>query len=208
MRRTRRKNQQELFDNDPVYSHNHAAGVVGEFFEHLTAALFKGWRVAADEEAGYNPDIETKTGQELEAKASGRARWLVTEAQLETLLSRPGSMFIFWRYPYSRVSLIRRFDSRLKIYQHLSQSIIAAYAVSSRYIPQLLDPKKVDSMEKGQFLQVKQKALRLAAAGVAKLQPAPAITVRNRKASCLGITCKFPLITIDDGSEPEVAPPF
>jgi len=213
--RNRRKYQEQLFDNDPVYSHQHAAAVVGEFYEHLTAKLFNGVRLQVDDPKGYNPDIETRRGAAIEAKASARSRWLIGAEQLEYLEQRPGSFFVFWRYPYSDESLISRFTTKLTIFQYLASSTIEAFAVSSGYLRALTDEKTVRGLDHGTYWQINHKTLRSVRDGertvLSRMAPPPRVTSTiTRRLRVLGVIAKSTtLTTIDNRERPtDVVPPF
>lgn len=93
--RFRSPNHQRVFPfADEVNGVQHRSGIIGAFFEALTAKLVEGRRLSVDAPQGHNPDVLAANGCAYESKASARTRWLIESRQLE----QGSAAFVLWAY--------------------------------------------------------------------------------------------------------------
>lgn len=137
-----------------LHSSNHAASIVGAFYEKLTTRILSGClndKTAED----CRGDITTDDGRLVEVKSSSRARWLIRPDQLETLVGSPGSLFVFWRYRYSKRKLLRHARTIPQLHAYLARSTMMVYVVPTPFVSQWVDTVKVHGLFHGTYLQVK-----------------------------------------------------
>lgn len=132
--------------------------------------------------------------------------------QLEYFEKRKGSLFVLYRYPYSRESLISRFETKQQIFNYLAANVREGYAISANYIRQLADNKLVEGLSHGTYMQIRYEALQMLVDGGLDipLRPKPEIHLEAVvDHQVMGVhVLPFDMFTIADGIRPDAPPPF
>lgn len=201
--------QYDLFYNDKLYSWQATSTAVGNFFEHLTAQLFEGYRVSVEEEIGNNPDVETIEGRSLESKGSRRAYWKITLEQLGRMLNLKGSYYVLWRYERGgEKALHKQFEDTKELNDFLAANIRSCYVISPKFIRQLLSGDTYAWGREGTHGRyVREADIFRAIEGELKLKGAKFRSEHHGPLRYLDWTTVPVLVHyIDDGSEPPVVP--
>ena len=208
-KRKRPQPQYDLFYNDKLYSWQATSTAVGNFFEHLTAQLFEGYRVSVEDEFGNNPDVETVEGRSLESKGSRRSYWKITLEQLGRMVGREGAYYVLWRYERGgEKALHKQFEDTKELNDFLAANIRSCYVISPKYVRRLLSGKTYAWGPDGYHCRYLREAdIFKAIEGELKLKGANFRSENHGPLRYLDWTT-VPLLVhyIDDGSAPPVVP--
>ena len=123
--------------------HSTAAQVVGEFFEHATAALLRGRLMST--EGPIAPDVMLYDGALIESKAQGGSGWVVYEQQLvdyETYVAEDGEglrqvYYCLWHYN-GKPPIYKACVTKCDIFRYLCERVISCNVLSLQEMRRLM----------------------------------------------------------------------
>jgi hypothetical protein len=113
-------------------TYQQASGVVGEFFELLTARMVDGYRQGVSNLMGENPDV-VAGDRNYESKAAGRGRWLLEATQTRAFAKDPKGRYVLWSYTTPPPGGLVQFGTVRQLHEWLAANITGCFVIPSHY---------------------------------------------------------------------------